>query len=203
MKSGDISALVKSYERSVTPGGSPFRPRLSPGKVSPLMEVVPPTQAAAAAAAVAPASNLTPAVFSMSSSYYLSTEKISNAGGVSSSPPVEKMIKASPTLFEMMSHEQQQEPKLLQNTISLSQQLTFQEKMKTILAGIASYYSPLSHYFLLLSKKKKKKKKKKERKKEPSFLPPPGKPTTQDLHSFLPSLFPCCHLSVKLLTKFP
>ncbi|CAM6062358.1 unnamed protein product [Sphagnum tenellum] len=135
MKSGDISALVKSYERSVTPGGSPFRPRLSPGKVSPLMEVVPPTQTAAAAAAVAPASNLTPAVFSMSSSYYLSTEKMSNAGGVSSSPPVEKMIKASPTLFEMMSHEQQQEPKLLQNTISLSQQLTFQEKMKTILAG--------------------------------------------------------------------
>ncbi len=166
MKSGDISTLVKSYERSVTPGGSPFRPRLSPGKVSPLMEVVPPTQAAAAAAAVAPASNLTPAVFSMSSSYYLSTEKMSNAGGVSSSPPVEKMIKASPTLFEMMSHEQQQEPKLLQNTISLSQQLTFQEKMKTILAGIASYYSPLSHYFLLLSKKKKKK----ERTFLPSFL---------------------------------
>ncbi len=174
MKSGDISALVKSYERSVTPGGSPFRPRLSPGKVSPLMEVVPPTQAAAAAAAVAPASNLTPAVFSMSSSYYLSTEKMSNAGGVSSSPPVEKMIKASPTLFEMMSHEQQQEPgqqqqqqepKLLQNTISLSQQLTFQEKMKTILAGIASYYSPLSHYFLLLSKEKKKKTK------ERIFLP--------------------------------
>jgi hypothetical protein len=148
MKSGDISALVKSYERSVTPGGSPFRRRLSPGKVSPLMEVVPPTQAAAAAAAaVAPASNLTPAVFSMSSTYYLSTEKMSNAGGVSSSPPVEKMIKASPTLFEMMSHEQQQEPKLLQNTISLSQQLTFQEKMKMILAGIASYYSPLSTTF--------------------------------------------------------
>jgi hypothetical protein len=92
---------------------------------------------------------------------------MSNAGGVSSSPPVEKMIKASPTLFEMMSHEQQQEPKLLQNTISLSQQLTFQEKMKTILAGIASYYSPLSHYFLLLSKKKKKKK---ERTFLPSFL---------------------------------
>jgi hypothetical protein len=100
---------------------------------------------------------------------------MSNAGGVSSSPPVEKMIKASPTLFEMMSHEQQQEPgqqqqqepKLLQNTISLSQQLTFQEKMKTILAGIASYYSPLSHYFLLLSKEKKKK----ERTFLPSFLP--------------------------------
>ncbi len=203
MKSGDISALVKSYERSVTPGGSPFRPRLSPGKVSPLMEVVPPTQAAAAAAAaVAPVSNLTPAVFSMSSSYYLSTEKMSNAGGVSSSPPVEKMIKASPTLFEMMSHEQQQEPKLLQNTISLSQQLTFQEKMKTILAGIASYYSPLSHYFLFLSKKKKKKKKK-ERKNLPSFPPSPGKPTTQELHSVLPSPFPCCHLSTKLRTKFP
>ncbi|CAK9215220.1 unnamed protein product [Sphagnum troendelagicum] len=105
MKSGDISALVKSFERSVTPGGSPFRPRLSPGKVSPL-----------------------------------------NSMGVSSSPPVEsKSIKASPTLFEMMSHEQQQEvqggggPKpMTLHTISLSQQLTFQEKMKSILAGCSS-----------------------------------------------------------------
>jgi hypothetical protein len=119
------------------------------------------------------------------------------------------MIKASPTLFEMMSHEQQQEPgqqkqqepKLLQNTISLSQQLTFQEKMKTILAGIASYYSPLSNYFLLLSKKKKKKKK--ERKKERTFLPSFTWKTNQELHSFLPSPFPCCHLSAKLLTRFP
>jgi hypothetical protein len=143
MKSGDISALVKSFERSVTPGGSPFRPRLSPGKVSPLVDVVPPPQAAAAAvvATMPPA-----AVFSMSSSYHLhhlSSEKLQNNMGVSSSPPVEsKSIKASPTLFEMMSHEQQQEvqggggPKpMTLHTISLSQQLTFQEKMKTILAG--------------------------------------------------------------------
>jgi hypothetical protein len=82
----------------------------------------------------------------MSSSYHLhhlSSEKLQNNMGVSSSPPVEsKSIKASPTLFEMMSHEQQQEvqggggPKpMTLHTISLSQQLTFQEKMKTILAG--------------------------------------------------------------------
>ncbi|CAM6051943.1 unnamed protein product [Sphagnum compactum] len=134
LRNNNISALVRNYnERSVTPGGSPFRPRLSPGKVSPLVEVVPPPQASAAtvvASSMAPP----PAVFSMSS--YLSTEKLSNAA-VSSSPPVEK-IKASPTLFEMMSHEQQelqQESKPPLQTISLSQQLTFQEKMKTILAG--------------------------------------------------------------------
>lgn len=130
----NISALVRNYnERSVTPGGSPFRPRLSPGKVSPLVEVVPPPQTSAAAV-VASSMAPPPAVFSMSS--YLSTEKLSNAA-VSSSPPVEK-IKASPTLFEMMSHEQQelqQESKPPLQTISLSQQLTFQEKMKTILAG--------------------------------------------------------------------
>ena len=127
---GDIGALVKSFSGGFergggTPGGSPFRPRLSPGKVSPLVEVIPPAQAAPAAAAMAPA------VFSMSN--YLSAGK--QPGGVSSSPPVDK-IKASPTLFEMMTHEQElQGPKPL-HTISLSQQLTFQEKMKTILAGI-------------------------------------------------------------------
>jgi len=85
----------------------------------------------------------------MSSSYHLhhlSSEKLQNNMGVSSSPPVEsKSIKASPTLFEMMSHEQQQEvqggggPKpMTLHTISLSQQLTFQEKMKAILAGCSS-----------------------------------------------------------------
>lgn len=137
-----IGTLVKnfsgSFERtSTTPGSSPaFRPRLSPGKVSPLVEAVPPAasgvapaaqQAGVGAQAMAP-----PAVFSMGS---LNAGKMNSAGSlVSSSPPVEK-IKASPTLFEMMTHEQELQGVKTVHTLSLSQQLTFQEKMKSILSG--------------------------------------------------------------------
>lgn len=138
--SGDIGALVKnfsgSFERTTTPGSSPaFRPRLSPGKVSPLVEAVPPP-AAAVEPAVQQGAAASIAVFSMGS--FNNAGKISSSGnsthGVSSSPPVEK-IKASPTLFEMMSHEQELQGVKVVHTLSLSQQLTFQEKMKTILSG--------------------------------------------------------------------
>ena len=44
-------------------------------------------------------------------------------------------IKASSMLFEMMTHEQELQGAKVVNTLSLSQQLTFQEKMKSILAG--------------------------------------------------------------------
>jgi hypothetical protein len=118
--SGDVKSF--SLERSgSTPGSSPaFRPRLSPGKVSPLVEV---REQQAAPVAATP-----PAVFSMAN-------YVSMAGKMHpSSPPVEK-IKASPTLFEMMTHEQELQGVKAVHTLSLSQQLTFQEKMKSILAG--------------------------------------------------------------------
>lgn len=134
LSSGDIGSLVKNFsggfERS-TPGSSPaLRPRMSPGKVSPLVEAVPPP---ATLAAPAPAVQA-PAVFSMGSF----TKMSSNS---SSSPPVEK-IKASPTLFEMMSHEQEMQGVKTVHSLSLSQQLTFQEKMKTILAGLFLTHNP-------------------------------------------------------------
>ncbi|XP_024369459.1 BTB/POZ domain-containing protein At1g63850 isoform X2 [Physcomitrium patens] len=140
VKSGDVGSMVKnfsgSFERSVsTSGSSPvFRPRLSPGKVSPVVEVVPPPASISAVPAAQHQQTVTSAVFSMSNYNLTSAAKMQNSSsGVSSSPPVDK-IKASPTLFEMMTHEQELGPKAV-HTISLSQQLTFQEKMKSILSG--------------------------------------------------------------------
>ncbi|KAG0589637.1 hypothetical protein KC19_1G035600 [Ceratodon purpureus] len=145
--SGDIGSLVKSFsgtlERSgSTPGSSPaFRPRMSPGKVSPLVEVVPPAAHAPGVQqqqreSQGPAAAMAPAVFSMANYASMAGKMNSSTGGsgVSSSPPVEK-IKASPTLFEMMTHEQELQGVKAVHTLSLSQQLTFQEKMKSILAG--------------------------------------------------------------------
>lgn len=137
---GDMGSVVKSFSGGLdrggsTPGSSPaFRPRLSPGKVSPLVEVVPP--AAHAPAVQQREQAVAPAVFSMANYVSMAGKMNSGAGGagVSSSPPVEK-IKASPTLFEMMSHEQELQGVKAVHTLSLSQQLTFQEKMKSILTG--------------------------------------------------------------------
>ena len=136
-----MGSLMKSFsgslERASTPPGSSpaFRPRMSPGKVSPLVEVVPPPAVQRTEREREPrepregqgvATAMAPAGFSMAN--------YASMVGVSSSPPVEK-IKASPTLFEMMTHEQELQGAKAVNTLSLSQQLTFQEKMKSILAG--------------------------------------------------------------------
>ncbi|XP_024391866.1 BTB/POZ domain-containing protein At1g63850 isoform X2 [Physcomitrium patens] len=140
VKSGDMGSLVKSFSGSFertgsTPGSSPaFRPRLSPGKVSPLVEVVPPPASITAAPVSQHLQAMASTVFSMSNYNLTPGVKMhDSSSGVSSSPPVDK-IKASPTLFEMMTHEQELGPKAV-HSISLSQQLTFQEKMKSILSG--------------------------------------------------------------------
>lgn len=105
LKSGEISALIKqgfipdkqalgssspSPNRIPNPNGSvsPFRIRLSPGRVSPIMD--------SASATLS----------------YGKFNSVLNAGllNPSSSPPVEK-IRSSPTLFEMMAHEQELQPK--------------------------------------------------------------------------------------------
>ncbi|KAH9326043.1 hypothetical protein KI387_006221, partial [Taxus chinensis] len=105
LKTGEISALIKqgfisdkqtlgstnqSPNRNSNPNGSlsPFRIRLSPGRVSPIMD--------SASAALG----------------YGKFNSVLNAGllNPSSSPPVEK-IRSSPTLFEMMAHEQELQPK--------------------------------------------------------------------------------------------
>jgi hypothetical protein len=89
---GDIGAkLVKSLS------GGFVRSSTSPGKVSPLVEVVPPLDA--------------------------------------NDPD---KCKASPTLLEMMTHDQElQSAKPGHSIISLSQQPTFQEKIKSFHSGIA------------------------------------------------------------------
>jgi len=103
--------------------------------VSPLVEVVPPAANANAASTQAVQALVAPAVAVFSMGSYNAGKINSGRDGVSNSPPVEK-IKASPTLFEMMTHEQELQGVKTVHTLSLSQQLSFQEKMKTILSGL-------------------------------------------------------------------
>ncbi|GLJ06714.1 hypothetical protein SUGI_0045970 [Cryptomeria japonica] len=147
LKTGEISALIKqgfipdkqplgssspSPNRNPNPNGSvsPFRIRLSPGRVSPIMD--------SASAALS----------------YGKFNSVLNAGllNPSSSPPVEK-IRSSPTLFEMMAHEQELQPKqqlaangnvILQHSQSLNgkqtsalqdRQFFMQEKILAILGS--------------------------------------------------------------------
>lgn len=103
LKTGEIAALIKQgfipdKTLALNPNAngslSPFRIRLSPGRVSPIMD---------SSASAAP---------SFSSLGYGKFNSALNAGllNPSSSPPVEK-IRSSPTLFEMMAHEQEMLPK--------------------------------------------------------------------------------------------
>eukprot|EP00249_Psilotum_nudum_P015468 c25341_g1_i1 orf=907-2862(+) len=93
LKTGEIAALIKqgfisasSVEKSGS--GSPFRIRLSPGRVSPIVE---------------PSSliSIPPAVCKFNS--FINTDPRSPS--MISSPPVDK-IRSSPSLFDMMVHEQ-------------------------------------------------------------------------------------------------
>eukprot|EP01018_Ginkgo_biloba_P020175 Gb_12306 [translate_table: standard] len=100
LKSGEIAALIKQGfipDKNVSINGngntSPFRIRLSPGRVSPIMD-----SASFSSLGYPPG--------------YGKFNSVLNAGllNPSSSPPVEK-IRSSPTLFEMMAHEQEMLPK--------------------------------------------------------------------------------------------
>ena len=113
------------------------RSSASPGKVSPLVEAVPPLDSVQELA-----KEFAPGVFSMSNlsaSAGRSATHAVDSGVLSSSVPIdpgESKNKATPTTFGVMSHE----PALLQGAkpgrpMSLSQQLTFQEKMKSFLSG--------------------------------------------------------------------
>lgn len=98
-KSGEIAALLKqgfiggggALEKG---NGSPFKIRLSPGRVSPLID-----------ASSSPSAPTFAKLNSLLSTGFLSQ----------SSPPVEK-TRSSPTLFEMMVHEQEMQEKALHSS---------------------------------------------------------------------------------------
>lgn len=127
-RNGDVGHGGEGGEKLVS-GSFEGRRRssTSPGKVSPVtVEVAPPVGAVQAAS-----KEMAAAVISMSNL------GVSNSvdSGVAIDPVVKS--KASPTLFEMMTHEQgAAKPG---HSISLSQQLTFQEKMKSLLSGNSAW----------------------------------------------------------------
>eukprot|EP00250_Pteridium_aquilinum_P009354 c18615_g1_i1 orf=1-1746(-) len=103
LKNGEIAALLKqgfiggggTLEKG---NGSPFKIRLSPGRVSPLVDVSSPISPSAPVPTFAKLNSLV------------------NTGFLSeSSPPVEK-TRSSPTLFDMMVHEQEMQEKCLRKS---------------------------------------------------------------------------------------
>ncbi|CAM6126498.1 unnamed protein product [Calypogeia fissa] len=135
---------------------SPFRPRLSPGKVSPLVEQA--QQSTATAESRAADGNSNNYAIVMSQPSYTSYSKLNGSNStIGSSPPVDRMATSpSPTLFEMMSHDQdvhtkpllahdaaqQQNGGLQLTTNALSgapkQQPSMQDKVSGILLGGSS-----------------------------------------------------------------
>ncbi|KAH7280301.1 hypothetical protein KP509_37G060600 [Ceratopteris richardii] len=102
-KNGEIAALIKQgFISAGSPldrgNGSPFKVRLSHGRVSPLLDS---------------AFSISPKGMGFSKSHIFS-----NQGANSSSPPIDKST-SSPTLFEMMTyeHENQKKPRLGSDSI--------------------------------------------------------------------------------------
>lgn len=123
-RNGEIASLLKQgFISGGSPlekgNASPFKIRLSPGRVSPLVE-----------ASSSPISSTAPSFAKLNS--------LLNTGFLSqSSPPIDK-IRASPTLFEMMAHEQDRQEKAqfnsgpiqaTQATRGLGKQLSLQERL--------------------------------------------------------------------------
>ncbi|MCO5604899.1 hypothetical protein L7F22_059073 [Adiantum nelumboides] len=124
-KNGEIASLIKQgFISGGSPldrgNGSPFRIRLSPGRVSPLLD------ASSSPLSTAPT--------------FAKLNSLLNTGLVSqSSPPIDK-TRSSPTLFEMMAHEHEKQEKAQSNSgplpngssqivRSLGKQLSLQERL--------------------------------------------------------------------------
>lgn len=140
-ENGEVASLLK--QGFISGGGtlergcnaSPFKIRLSPGRVSPLAEASSP-----------PISNSTAPNFAKLNS-------LLNTGLHSqSSPPIEK-VRASPTLFEMMTHEQDKRAKVqcnsgplqaIQDSRALGKQLSLQERLLSANSPGSKFNDPFS-----------------------------------------------------------
>eukprot|EP00250_Pteridium_aquilinum_P016554 c23160_g1_i1 orf=905-2656(+) len=138
-KNGEIASLLKQgFISGGSPlekgNASPFKIRLSPGRVSPLVDAL-------------PSPMLAPAPSFAKLNSLLSTGFISQ-----SSPPIEK-TRSSPTLFEMMAHEHEKQEKAHFNSgpiptsqvmRSFGKQLSLQERLLSVNSPGNRFNDPFS-----------------------------------------------------------